>query len=210
MSCVHPAVSAPLISVNMNAIFFIGESNPAMSWLSLRYPLTSLMKSSALAWSPVNTWGSTPIVLTSPAGGTGCCGTFACPGLLPGILGPPSPLGPPGLPGPVGPPPLGGPVHHNAVLNFPCIDAGVAPAMGIGLAALAGDTVTIGAILVADMLLIASRGLISTGLCLISWSMGSGSGSSLLSKLDSVLSLQSYVCTLGAGSPSLGSLVSLS
>jgi hypothetical protein len=31
MSCVHPAVSGPLISVSMNAIFLMGESNPATS-----------------------------------------------------------------------------------------------------------------------------------------------------------------------------------
>jgi hypothetical protein len=54
------------------------------------------------------------------------------------------------------------------MLNFPCIDAGVTPAISTGLATLAGVTVTVGAILVADILLIASQGLISTGLYLIS------------------------------------------
>jgi hypothetical protein len=200
MSQVHPAMLGPLMSVSVNAIFLIGESNPAMSWLSQRYPLTSSMKSSTFNRSPVNTWGSAPIVLISPVGSTGCYGTLAGFGPAPGPLGPPGPVGPPS----------GGPMYLSTVLNLLVIVAGVTPTMGFGLAALAGVTVTIGAILIADMLVAASLGLISTGLCLIWSSMGSGSGSSLLSELVSVLSSQLYLWTLGAGSPSLGSPVSLS
>jgi hypothetical protein len=111
MSQVHPAVSGPLISIKVNAIFLMGKSNPATSWLSHKYPLTSSMKLSALLQSPVNIWGNCPIVLTSPAGATSCCGTCAgTPPGIPGLPGPPGPLGPPPLPG--------GPVHLSAALSL--------------------------------------------------------------------------------------------
>ena len=64
MSLTHPATSSPLIRVRVNETFLIGELNPAMSWLTRKYALTSSMKSSALVRSPVKIAGFSPMVLT--------------------------------------------------------------------------------------------------------------------------------------------------
>ena len=96
ISRTHPATSGPLIKVSVRETFFLGELNPAMSWLRRRYPLTSSMKLSALVQSPVNIWGRLPMVLTSPAMAIGI--RFA-----PGPAPPGGP--PPGGPSSGGPPP---------------------------------------------------------------------------------------------------------
>ena len=74
------ATLGPFMCVSVKATFFIGELNPAMSWFRRRYPLTSLMKSSALIQSPSNVSGSFPIALTSAAGATFCCCCGCCGG----------------------------------------------------------------------------------------------------------------------------------
>ena len=98
MSLTHPATSSPLIRVRVKVTFLIGESNPAMSSLTWKYALTSLIKLSAFIWSLVNSQGSCPITLMSAAAGTTA---WPCPTGAGWLAG-----GPPPLPPPLPPPPL--------------------------------------------------------------------------------------------------------
>ena len=116
ISLTHPATSGPCMWVRVKATFFIGESNPATSWLSRRYPLIASMKSSACSLFPPKISGSFPIALMSAAARIGCCGCGAgCP--------PPSPPPlPPPPPPPLPPPPP--PSRRRALSKWPFKAAG--------------------------------------------------------------------------------------
>ena len=76
----------------MRATFFLGELNPAMSSLSVRYFLTLFIKVSAFFLSPWKRGGSLPMALTLAAAVTGCATA------VPAAAGPPPPGGPGGFP----------------------------------------------------------------------------------------------------------------
>ena len=69
----HCAGSSPLIKVRVKATFLYGELYLGTSALRQKYPLTSLIKSSASDRSLLKICGRLPITLTSGVGGTGCC-----------------------------------------------------------------------------------------------------------------------------------------
>ena len=171
----------------MNATSLYRELYPATSAFSWKYPLTSLMKSSALDQSLVKIWGRLPIAFTSAAGAMGCCGATGCgpPG------GPPPP--PPRVPPPGGPPPL--PFAFCIAEAILCWGVGVNPkAEVVVVVAVTVCVLMIGCSL-GSVLLMVMSGLVHTvgsiGICLISWSIvasSSISGSSWLSFSLSMLS----------------------
>ena len=174
----------------MNVTFLYRELYPAMSAFSRKYPLTSLMKSSALDQSPVKIWGRLPIAFTSAAGAIGCCGAAGC--APPG--GPPPPP-PPGVPPPGGPPPPENPPLPEGPLPLPfafciveailCWGVGADPkAEVVVVVAVMVCMLMVGCLLGSVLLIVMSRLVHTVGsisACLISWSTVASSSISGLS-----------------------------
>ena len=139
-----------------------------MSALRWKYPLTSLMKLSALDLSLLKIWGRLPIAFTSAATCTGCWAACGCP----------PPLGCPGPLPPGGPDPF--PLCRSTfciMAAILCCAIGAAPKWDVVVADVVAVLVVVAVIIVGllgDRLIVLISGLLhsvgSIGVCLICWS----------------------------------------